>query len=49
MTTPEECVCCKEIEEVSAKVESFSSDSGPIHCITEHEGFDSVINILCIG
>ena len=46
MPTPEESVCCMEIDAVSNKVASFmfESDSGsvPVHCITEHEGFDAV-------
>lgn len=44
MPTPEESVCCKEIEAVSNKTTSFASgsDSAPIDCITEHEGFEAV-------
>lgn len=44
MVTPEESVCCSEIAEVYHKRASFTaeSESAPIHCITEHEGFDSV-------
>lgn len=46
MPTPEECVCCQEIEAVSNKIDSFASetdsDSVSIQCITEHEGFDAV-------
>ena len=46
MPTPEESVCCQEIEAISNKIVTFTPDSDdgsvPIDCITQHEGFDAV-------
>ena len=46
MPTPEESVCCQEIDAISNKICSFTPESDiestPIHCITEHEGFEAV-------
>ena len=40
MSTPIECVCCKEVTATAAKCEACGSDE--VKCITEHEGFDAV-------
>ena len=46
MPSPEESVCCKEIEAVSNKTASLASgsdsESAPIDCIIDHEGFEAV-------
>lgn len=48
MPTPEQSICCKEIEAVSNKIASFmphsgsDSESASLQCITEHEGFEAV-------
>ena len=39
MPLAEECVCCKEIEQVCGKMDEIGED---INCITEHEGFTAV-------
>ena len=46
MPTPEESVCCNEIEAISNKIVSFTperdDESVSMDCITQHEGFDAV-------
>ena len=39
MATGRECVCCCEIDIVKDKMKESSNE---IHCITDHEGFQSV-------
>ena len=39
MATGRECVCCCEIDNVKEKMKESSNE---IHCITDHEGFQSV-------
>ena len=39
MSTPRECICCKEIVEVVNKLSEVETD---MTCITQHPGFASV-------
>ena len=43
MPTPVECLCCKEVAQVDAKLSELATDSGTIvSCITDHPGFAAV-------
>ena len=39
MASATECICCREIDEIVAKIGVSESE---IQCITEHEGFEAV-------
>ena len=36
MSTPQECVCCREVQKIEEKIRTSNSEQV---CITEHEGF----------